>query len=120
MLVALMSLVSALLVALMSLAWSMSLLASEGTTIDTNSNHGNLKFLPLRYVVQYRYRIVCVCAITVGQRPTPTRWVVYSDGVPRKLFGKLRILGWYVDTVYSANRPAAPNPPTKTFHTIFW
>ena len=78
-----------------------------------------LSFLPLRYVVQYRYRIVCVCAITVGQRPTPTRWFLYSDGVSRKLLGIHRILGWYVVTAYSANRRAAPNSPSTSFHGIF-
>ena len=54
-----MSLASALLVALMSLAWSISLLASAGTTIDTNWNHGNLKlFAPkMRGAVSLQYRL---------------------------------------------------------------
>ena len=82
-----MLLVSALLVALMSLAWSISLLAGAGTTIDTDWNHGNLKlFAPkMRGAVSLQYRLwMCnngwaatytnTLVPVFGQRITETVW----------------------------------------------
>ena len=70
-----MSLVSALLVALMSLAWSMSLLASDGTTIDTNLDHGNPKlFAPkIRGAVSLQNRL---CMSNNGWAATYTNTLV--------------------------------------------
>ena len=87
MLVALMSLASALHVALMSLAWNISLLAGAGTTIDTDWNHGNLKLFAskMRGEVSLQYRLR-MCNIgwaatytntlgrLFGRRTTETLW----------------------------------------------